>query len=42
MSLRLCPDVLAEWTAAVLETCDVPSEHAAETASMLVRSELRG
>jgi LDH2 family malate/lactate/ureidoglycolate dehydrogenase len=39
---RLRPDALAEWTAAVLETCDVPHQHAAEAASMLVRSELRG
>ena len=42
MSLHLRPDALARWTAAVLESCDVPAEHAAEAASMLVRSELRG
>ncbi|MFX1676510.1 Ldh family oxidoreductase [Paraburkholderia sp. A2WS-5] len=42
MNQRLRPDALAEWTAAVLETCDVPPEQATEAASMLVRSELRG
>lgn len=42
MSPRLRPDALAEWTAAVFETCDVPPEQAAEAAAMLVRSELRG
>lgn len=42
MSLCLRPDALTQWTAAVLETCDVPPDQATEAATMLVRSELRG
>lgn len=42
MSARLLPDALESWTSAVFETCHVPPAQAAEAASLLVRSELRG
>ena len=36
------PEIIEAWTARIFETCGVPQDHAAEAASMLVRSELRG
>ncbi len=36
------PQALERWTARTFESCGVPREHAAGTAQMLVRSELRG
>jgi LDH2 family malate/lactate/ureidoglycolate dehydrogenase len=42
MSAHLLPDALESWTSAVFETCNVPPAQAAEAASVLVRSELRG
>ncbi|MFM0208684.1 Ldh family oxidoreductase [Paraburkholderia sediminicola] len=42
MNARLLPDALEHWTSAVFETCNVPPAQAAEAASVLVRSELRG
>lgn len=42
MSTRLHSSSLANWTAAVFESCDIPADQAAEIASVLVRSELRG
>ena len=42
MSARLLPDALESWTSRVFEACNVPPAQAAEAASVLVRSELRG
>lgn len=42
MSTHWLPDTIEEWTARVFEACGVPQDHAAEAASLLVRSELRG
>ncbi|SAL86589.1 malate/L-lactate dehydrogenase [Caballeronia arvi] len=42
MSTHWLPDTIEQWTARIFEACDLPRDHAAEAASMLVRSELRG
>ncbi|MFL9963377.1 Ldh family oxidoreductase [Paraburkholderia sediminicola] len=42
MSVRLLPDALENWTSRVFEICGVAPAQAAEAASVLVRSELRG
>ena len=42
MSTHWSPDTVEQWTARIFEVCGVPQDHAAEAASMLVRSELRG
>jgi LDH2 family malate/lactate/ureidoglycolate dehydrogenase len=36
------PATLERWTAGIFESCGLPREHAAETAAILVRSEMRG
>jgi LDH2 family malate/lactate/ureidoglycolate dehydrogenase len=42
MSTHWSPDTISKWTARIFEVCGVPQDNAAEAASMLVRSELRG
>lgn len=42
MSVRLLPEALERWTTGVFAACGVPPGQAAEAASVLVRSELRG
>ncbi|MGF6551656.1 Ldh family oxidoreductase [Paraburkholderia youngii] len=42
MSTHWSPDTIGQWTARIFETCGVSRDHAAEAASILVRSELRG
>ena len=42
MNTRCSAAALERWTAGVFETCGMPADHAAEAATMLVLSELRG